>query len=51
MKIKYYSNGDDRKAKCNAVNAFNKAHVETCNINKKLKEINKKLKYYSTIGI
>ncbi len=32
MKIKYYSDDDYRKAKCNAVKLFNKIHSETYNI-------------------
>ncbi len=32
MKIKYYSDDDYRKAKCNAVKLLNKIHSETYNI-------------------
>ena len=44
MKIKYYSNEDYRKAKCNAVKAFNKAHIETYNNYQKLYQRNKNKK-------
>ena len=44
MKIKYHSNEDYRKAKCNAVKAFNKAHIETYNNYQKLYQRNKNKK-------
>jgi hypothetical protein len=42
MKIKYYSDDDYRKAKCNAVKLFNKIHSETYNIYQKNYKKNKK---------
>lgn len=35
MKLKYYSNEDYRKAKCDSVKAYNKAHVEAYNLYQK----------------
>ena len=35
MKIKYYSNEDYRKAKCDSVKADNKAHIEAYNLYQK----------------
>lgn len=42
MKIKYYSDEDYRKAKCNAVKLFNKIHSESYNIYQKNYKKNKK---------
>ena len=41
MKIKYYSDDDYRKAKCNAVKLFSKIHSETYNIYQKNYKKNK----------
>ena len=35
MKIKYHSNEDYRKAKCDIVKAYNKAHVDAYNLYQK----------------
>jgi hypothetical protein len=42
MKIKYHSDDDYRKAKCNAVKLFNKIHSETYNIYQRNYKKNKK---------
>jgi hypothetical protein len=42
MKIKYFSDDDYRKAKCNAVKLFNKIHSETYNIYQRNYKRNKK---------
>ena len=42
MKIKYYSDDEYRKAKCDAVKLFNKIHSETYNIYQKNYKKNKK---------
>ncbi len=42
MKIKYYSDDDYRKAKCNAVKLFNKLRSETYNIYQRNYKKNKK---------
>lgn len=43
MKIKYYSNDDYRKAKCETVKAYNKLNVDNYNNYQKLYQRNKKL--------